>query len=204
MKLFNFTIIKLTIYLIIGILIGYFITIPISLIFYILGVGLFIFSLSYFISKKQFIPTIWFGVMAYTLTIVIGTFIVNIHNQKNHSTHYSNNINLEHDSINNITFRIREVLKPSYYSNKYIIDILETNDQTTSGKLILNTPKDSIINLKVDDIFITKSVFQEINAPLNPGQFNYKNYLQKQYIYHQLYVSKKELLKINSNSRSIF
>ena len=204
MKLFNFTIIKLTICLIIGIIIGYFINIPLSLIFYILGVGLLIFSVNFFIAKKQFISTVWFGVMAYTLTIIIGVFIVNIHNQKNHSTHYSNNINLEHDSINNITFRIREVIKPSYYSNKYIIDILETNGQTTSGKLILNTPKDSINNLKVDDIFITKSVFQEINPCLNPGQFNYKNYLQKQYIYHQLYVSKKELLKINSNSRTIF
>ena len=90
MKLFNFTIIKLTICLIIGIIIGYFINIPLSLIFYILGVGLLIFSVNFFIAKKQFIPTVWFGVMAYTLTIIIGVFIVNIHNQKNHSTHYCN------------------------------------------------------------------------------------------------------------------
>ena len=204
MKLFNFTIIKLTICLIIGIIIGYFITMPLSLIFYVLGFGLLLLSVSFFIAKKQFIPTIWFGVIAYSSTIIIGTFIVNIHNQKNHSTHYSNNINLEHDSINNITFRIREVLKPSYYSNKYIIDILETNGQITSGKLILNTPKDSENDLKVDDIFITKSVFQAINPPLNPGQFNYKNYLKKQYIYHQLFISKRELLKLNSNNRTIF
>ena len=111
MKLFNFTIIKLTICLIIGIITGYFINIPLHLIFYVLGIGLLIFSINFFIAKRQFIPTIWFGVMTYTVTIIIGIFIVNIQNQKNHSTHYSNNINLEHDSINHITFRIKEVLK---------------------------------------------------------------------------------------------
>jgi competence protein ComEC len=204
MKLFNFTIIKLTICLIIGILIGYYTTIQLNLILYVLGAGFLIFSISYFISRTQFIPTIWFGIMVYSFTVFMGVFIVNIHNQKNRPTHYTNNINLEHDSINVITFRIREVLKPSYYYNKYIVDILETNGRSVTGKLVLNTPKDSLNSLKVDDVYITKSVFQEIYPPLNPGQFNYKAYLEKQYIYHQLNISKKELLKIKSNMSTVF
>lgn len=204
MKLFNFTIIKLTICLIAGIIIGYFFNVSLKFNTYALVFLFIILTIHYLIAKNRFIKTIWFGLIAYTITIFIGVFAVNIHNQRNRSTHYTNNINIENDSINKIVFRIREVIKPSKYSDKYIVDVLETNGLKVSGKLILNIPKDATNNFKVDHVFLTKSVFQEIKPPLNPGQFDYKAYLKKQDIYHQLYISKQELLKISSSTNTIF
>jgi len=205
MKLLNFTIIKLTFCLIIGIVIGYFISVNLTSLIYInitllstLGIGLFI-------VKSQSRPSAWFGILIFITTVSIGALTVNIKTQWNFKNHYSKQEIITIDTNYTINFRIREVLKPSLYHNKYIIDILGLNTKKVSGKSLLNVQKDSTkANLKVDDILITNSNFKELNAPLNPHQFNYKNYLQKKYIYHQLTTTNHELLKTSSKKNTLF
>lgn len=205
MKLLNFNIIKLSVCLIIGILIGYFYKTPTISLLYILGVLLLLFTISYFVAKQQFIRTIWFGMIGYAIMICIGTLNVNIHNPVNNSTHYLNLINQKNDSTKIITLRIREVLKSSVYDDKYIVDLIKVNNLKVSGKSILNIKKDSLNNtLKVDNVFIIKTSFRNVNPPLNPGQFNYKNYLEKQYIYHQLFVTKEMLFNLKTSHQTVF
>ena len=205
MKLLNFNIIKLSVCLIIGILIGYFYDTPTISLLYILGVLLLLFTISYFVAKNQFIKTIWFGMIGYTIMICIGILNVSIHNPLNNSTHYSNLINQKNDSTKFITLKIREVLKSSIYDDKYIVDLIKINNLQVSGKSILNIKKDSLNNnLKVDDVFIIKTSLRDVNPPLNPGQFNYKNYLEKQYIYHQLFVTKEMLFDLKMSHQTVF
>jgi len=205
MKLLNFNIIKLSVCLIIGILIGYFYNTPTISLLYILGVLLLLFTISYFVAKNQFIKTIWFGMIGYTIMICIGILNVSIHNPLNNSTHYSNLINQKNDSTKLITLKIREVLKSSIYDDKYIVDLIKINDLQVSGKSILNIKKDSLNNtLKVDDVYIIKTTLRDVNPPLNPGQFNYKNYLEKQYIYHQLFVTKEMLFDLKKSHQTVF
>lgn len=204
MKLYNFPFVKLTICLIAGIITGYFYAIPFESTSYILGFLLIILSISFFIARQQFVKTIWFGILAFMTTISIGLWSVSIHNPKNHTNHYSHFISTERDTLRTITFRVREVLKPNTYYNTYIVDILKTDKHDVSGKSILNIPKDTTQNtLTVDDIYVTKTLFKTIKPPLNPGQFNYKNYLKKKYIYHQLFASKNQLLKVQSNQHTL-
>ncbi len=204
MKLLNFTLIKLSICLVIGILIGYIYNFSLTLLFYILVCLLLFFITSYIFSKNKFTHTIWFGIIGYAVMICIGILNVSIHNQKNNPTHYLNIIDQNKDSTKIITLRIREVLKPSKYHDKYVVNILNIDNIIASGKSILNIPKDSITNnLKVDEVLVIKTNFREVNAPLNPGQFNYKNYLEKQYIYNQLFITKESLLNIKNDHQTV-
>src|SRR5690606_15010903 len=128
--------------------------------------------------KNQLKKTIWFGLVAAFTTIVIGIFVVNIHNQKLFKNHYSNEIDVEIEAT--ILVRIREVLKPNVYYDKYIVDVLKVDDAQVSGKLLLNVQKDSLQNtIRVDDILISKTSIQNVNPSLNPHQFDYKAYLEK-------------------------
>ncbi len=206
MQLMNFTIIKLTICLVIGIVIGYLFNVPLSLSLCIttsLLVPLFVF---YFIAKKRFIKTRWFGLFSFLMMISIGVLTVSFHNEKNFSNHYTNQISIENNTLKTITFRIRDVLKTGKFHNKYVIEILEIDDTKVTGKSLLNIQRDSLASsvLKVDDIFISKIIFKSITPPLNPHQFNYKTYLEKKYIYHQLFISNRSLLKVSSNTHSLF
>jgi competence protein ComEC len=205
MKLLNFTIIKLTICLVIGILIGYFYNIPLHFILYVLSSLIIVLTTSYFFSKKQFIKTIWFGLFAFLTMCFIGVLTAQLHNKKNYSNHYSKFISSQNDSIKTITFRIRDVLKPSQFYDKYIIDVLKEDEIYVSGKSILNVEKDSLKKaLSVDDVFITKTIFRDVIPPLNPSQFNYKNYLEKQYIYHQLFIENNALFEVKTDQQTLF
>jgi competence protein ComEC len=205
MKLLNFTIIKLTCCLIIGIAIAYFFTFLIPLTLYITASFLVLLFVAFIVARKQFTKTIWLGLSAYILMIFIGILTTNFHNQKNFLNHYTHHNSFEKGSLKTITFRIREVLKPNTYYDKYVIDILNIDNETVSGKSLLNIQKDSTLQtLKVDNILITKTVFKDLNNPLNPNQFNYKKYLEKKYIYHQISVNNQSLLKINSQQKTLF
>src|SRR5690606_30136760 len=143
--------------------------------------------LSFIIAKKQFLKTIWFGVLAFITLIFIGILTVSIHNEKNFSNHYTHFVSSENDSLKNISIRIKEVLKPNAYYDKYIVNILKMDDINVTGTILINIKKDTVQkSLKVDDIFIAKTTFEAINPSLNPNQFDYKKFLEKKYIYHQI------------------
>ncbi|WP_298554677.1 ComEC/Rec2 family competence protein [uncultured Algibacter sp.] len=205
MKLLNFTIIKLTICLILGIIIGNLITIPPSISIILTASLLLILLAFYLVAKKQFIKTIWFGLLAFLVMVSVGILTTSLHNQKNFSNHYTKAISTESDSLTKITFRIREVLKPSNYYDKYVVDVLEVDNKNTSGKTLLNIQKDTLQSLlSVDDIYICKTDFKNLTHPLNPHQFDYKSYLEKKYIYHQLSITNNALLPIESKSKTLF
>ncbi len=205
MQLFNFTIIKLTICLITGICIGYLVNVSLTVSFCITALLLLLLAASYYISKKQFIKTIWFGFFSFLIMISLGILTVNLHNQKNFSKHYSNKLLQTEDSLNTISFRIREILKSGNYYDKYIIDILKINDTEVNGKSLLNVEKDSLKStLNIDDILITRAEFKSLIPPLNPNQFDYKSYLEKQYIYHQLFIKNQFSLRANYKAHTAF
>lgn len=205
MKLLNFTIIKLTFCFILGIVIGYGFNIPLQLSLLITGIGFLLVFTFYLIDRNRFVKTIWFGISAFITMVFVGILVTNFHNEKNDSEHYSHQIQIETDSLKTITFRIREVLKSGNYYDKYIIDLLEVDNKSVIGKSLLNVEKDSLTKLlNVDAVFISKTSFKTLINPLNPNQFNYKTYLEKKYIYHQIFTSETSLYKVKSTTKTLF
>ncbi len=204
MKFLNFIIIKLTTCLVAGICLAFFIKIPLSHTIYATAFFICALFVSYIMSRQHFIKTIRFGLLAFLTTISIGALVVNLHNQKHFENHYSHYISSENDAVKTITFRVREVLKSGNYHDKYIVDVLKIEDDFVLGKLLLNVEKDTLTQrLKVDDRLIIKAAFQNINAPLNPNQFDYVKYLEKQYIYHQVFANNATLFKVSTHKHTV-
>ncbi len=205
MRALNYTLIKLSFCLIVGILIGFYI--PISLktaltLTVFLLATLFILLL---IARKQFNKTPWFGLFTYLTMIVVGILCVTLHNQKLKHTHYSRIATNSTDSLSLITFKIREILKPNAYNKKYVVDLLELNNETVTGRLLLNLSQDSLApHIKVDNVFIYKTKLFPIPEPLNPYAFNYKSYLERQYIYHQIFAKHTLLLPVPQSKSTLF
>ncbi|WP_055434938.1 ComEC/Rec2 family competence protein [Lacinutrix algicola] len=201
MRLLNFSIIKLTTCLVIGILIAFFIAIPVSIILYTTVFLLLVLTLLFFISKNKSTKTVWFGIVSFLTMICIGLLVTNFHNEKLNNSNYTNI-----DSNKKlITFRIRSTLKSGNYNDKYIIDVLKIADVSVSGKALLNVSRDSLNKvLKVDNVYVTSEGFQPIVATINPYQFNYRSYLEKQYVFKQLYVKPVRLFRVSENKHTIF
>ena len=201
MKLLNFTIIKLTVCLVIGILIGYFVTIPLTITLCAISFLILLLTLIYFISKQKRHKTVWFGITSFLIMICIGVLTTCIHNEKLDKNNYTNI-----DTKNKlITFRIRTTLKSGLYNDKYIINILKIGDASVSGKALLNVSKDSLNTvLKVDAIYATSEGFKPIVSTINPYQFNYRSYLEKQYVFKQLYVNPSRLFRVSEKKHTIY
>lgn len=205
MRLLNFIVIKLTLFIVVGILIGYFFSIPPYIIISICLFLLFILISLLTVKKRNFFESIWFGLLVFTLVTTIGVLTITLHDHKNFSNHYTKKKSVTNDSIIELQFRIREVLKPGNFYNKYVINILKINDSKASGLSLLNVSKDPANTaLKVDEIIITKTQFKELISPLNPHQFDYKDYLKKKYVYHQLFLNNKQLLKVSYKKHTLF
>ncbi|MCK8480504.1 ComEC/Rec2 family competence protein [Psychroserpens algicola] len=204
MKPLNYTIIKLTGCLSLGILLSHIFSISLKLSLYAIALAFTGFILTYLLANKQFKKTLWFGITTYMVMLCLGILTLNLHDHKNFEKHYSNHIEFNASEILTITFRIKERLKPSMYHNKYVVNIIKINETPTSGKLLLNVEKDSINpDYQTDDMLVTFSNLESIREALNPNQFDYKSYLEKQYIYHQIFTSSSYLLKLKSNQKTL-
>ena len=204
MKLFHFSIIKFTLCLILGILLAKLITISTSYSFILAVIFTAITVLLYFILKKKKRFVFIYGVSTYLTFLFFGLFLTNINEDLRDTSHFSHAIN-ETPTSKIITFRVRETLKPNAYSHRYYVNILNVNTKHVSGKALLNIKKDSIHSaLPIDAIYTTNVNLNKVKAPLNPDQFSYKNYLDKQQVHYQLYADHTTIFNLPHTSTSLF
>ncbi|MBN4048386.1 ComEC/Rec2 family competence protein, partial [Flavobacteriaceae bacterium AH-315-O20] len=94
-------------------------------------------------------------------------------------------------------------LKPNSFYKKYIGEIIWVDSVKTNGKILINIPVASKNKqLKVDDILFTNISLKKINKALNPNIFDYKAYLQKQGIYHQIRLKSDNFKKLSSKKKT--
>lgn len=205
MKALNFIVIKLTFFLITGTLVAHYFSFSLHQIVYAIVSLLILLCIALRLENRTLKKSIWFGLLAYIFMITLGVFTYNTHYPKNFSEHYSNIKTFDLSNSDNICFKIQERLKPTKYHNKYVVELLKINDQYITGNVLLNIEKSQVPKqYSVDDILLIHSVFEDINSPLNPNQFNYKVYLEKQYIYHQLYTKQEHIFELPSKKQTIF
>ena len=200
MRRLDFISIKLTFFLIIGILTGFYIQFSLSIVFSILLILLLFLGIAFKKQSRNGFP--FFGIIAGLATVVLGILLISFSNPKNNKAHYSNYLN-ENKSEWNV--KIAEILKPSAFSNRYIVNAKYLDGKEVVGKLVLSVSKDSSNPmLKVDDELILIAEAKNNGKALNPYQFNYDNFLKKKRIYHQLRISENQYIIAKNPSRTIF
>jgi competence protein ComEC len=203
MKLLNFTIIKLTIALVIGILLAHYLEFDLQLVIFTtitlsLSVGIYWYFLKSKIDKFPF-----FGLLTYLCVISIGMTAYQIQNDTLRNNHYTNKIKKNNSS--EFLLKIEERLKPDAYNDKYFASVASIKGQKTIGRLLINIRKDSLKDsFNVDDIILTSAELKAIQKPLNPHQFDYSNYLELKQVYRQLYLEHDKLLLISNNKTTIY
>ncbi|WP_165819348.1 ComEC/Rec2 family competence protein [Flagellimonas aquimarina] len=200
MHLFNFISIKLTVYLITGIIIGFYFEIgPYILFFGLLALFL---CLLWFNKKQPRDGFPFFGLITALITMLLGVCIITLSKSKDLPHHYSNK---ELSGLKQWELKVTEVLKPNKYTHRYFAKVISFENKKSIGKVVLSFPMDSLMNqLKVDDEFMVFSNVETIKPPLNPYQFEYKDYLRKQGVYHQIQTDYNLVVLKENPKRTIF
>ncbi|MGG6232292.1 ComEC/Rec2 family competence protein [Tenacibaculum sp. SDUM215027] len=184
--------------LIVGITLQFYIQIWLYGFIYLLSSLIGFLIILYFLKRTQTRKT--FSAAALLFFVFIGISATYIHNPKNYASYY------EHQLTENFTavLTIQKVLKPGNYYTKYVAKVSQVDSTKTTGYILLNIQKDSLSSpLKVGHRIFIKTPFKELIPPLNPHQFDYKQYLAKQYIYHQVFLNKQQFKQLENTSFSL-
>ncbi len=185
MKAFRFPIISITLFFATGILAGYHLFLPIDLPYLLSGIASISVITTYLVAKKQLIPKPWFGIATLLFSFSMGMLAQYLHYPPSQKLHYTHQLNTGETPV--LKTVVSERLKPNDFSQKYYFEVLSTNGQPATGKLLVTVPKDSVNKLLVpgDAYFITGNL-KPIPPALNPYQFDYSTYMEKQGVFHQV------------------
>lgn len=73
---------------------------------------------------------------------------------------------------------------------------LEKRNKPTTGKLLVAIKADSVASFSYGDLLLLPSSATEIQPPLNPGEFDYRNFLANKQIYHQIFLDAAKVQKL--------
>ncbi|WP_320815850.1 ComEC/Rec2 family competence protein [Flavobacterium sp.] len=190
MKALKFPIIPITIFLALGIVFGSYFKFDFSFILASTLISISFFTLFHFFKKGK--KSVYlFGFITYLLAFQLGIALEYFHYEKNHENHYTHLVsNNEKVFLEGI---VKNTAKPSKTKNKYIVEITTINAVPVNGKTLIYVPKESTLNLKPGMHFSVVTKLYLIKDNLNPYQFNYAKYIEKQNVFHQIYASAEEL-----------
>jgi len=183
-----------------GILLGHYF--PFDSRFALGGTLLFLISLGILYRYERDTKSVWFGLLAGSTTMALGAFIIIKAQPQQDKYHYST-LALSQQSVWRL--KIKEVLKPTAFSERYIAEIKSVDSLFATGKLILSKSlSDSLTTLSVDDELWVIAKLTAISAPLNPHQFSYRDYLEQLGVYHQMRLAPNDYHKTENPTRTIF
>ncbi len=201
MKQLKFIPLHLTFSLIIGILTAFYFSHSLRFILIYLTVCLVLLTILYFNYRNKLKPSSLFTILNFALFFFIGMLTLYIHSDTIKRDHYLNVSIFKNESI---VLKITKELKPGLFNYKFEANVLEIDNNSSQGKILLNIQKDSsFTDLKVDTKILVKATLRDVNAPKNPYQFNYKKYLEKKNIYKQLSITKSDYLLLNNDHTSL-
>lgn len=203
MKVLDFPIIRLTLCLIIGILLADRFEISIQqVLFFVILLGIILIGI-WKLERDRLVKSSIFSILTLLLFIGIGVLSHQLHNPINFKNHYLN-YSVQPASSETLVFQIKEVLKPGRFHDKYVVNLISRDEQSLMGKVLLNVSNNNDLETyAVDDIIISKDQLQPLNPALNPGQFDYKSYLEQRYIFRQIFSTPSHLRKLTSAPRTL-
>ncbi|WP_134343536.1 ComEC/Rec2 family competence protein [Flavobacterium psychrophilum] len=193
MKILKFPIVRICLWFILGIITTYYYPMSVKCAFSALGISVCVFSYFLVQSYRKFEQRKAFSVSLYLLFFVIGITTTIIHNDTFEENHYTNNLK-NFESNHSIQVTIIEKLKNTSNNDRYIAQITQIDNKTSSGKILLNLKKNPITK---DFVIGTRLKIEEQLVrnfkPNNPDQFNYGKYLETKGIYAQVFAETSQL-----------
>ena len=204
MRFINFAIVKLSVFLTLGILSAYFLPTSTLILPFLLLSFLLLFSI-WFLERKRLQKWIYFGILTYLIFFGIGFGSYQLQLPEFQDEHYSHVLSGKNTSETSLlSLKIMEVLKPDRYNHKYIAECISVNKRVTTGKVLLNIQKDSIAKeYTINDVLLISEEVIRIPKPLNPHQFDYSEYMKKLGVYYQIRSKARSILAFEKGSKTI-
>ncbi len=134
----------------------------------------------------------------FLLFLPIGYFFQSQYDRipKNHYSYFTSE-----QGTHSFSIRLTRALKKNVHNERFYGEIIRVDKIKTVGKVLISIEKDSLKSLTKNGTFILTSIPpKKLKRVLNPGGFDYANYLKRIRIYDQINLKKGEYKTFSSHA----
>ena len=141
------------------------------------------------------------GLGVFITLMGLGIVLVDFHTDLDREDHFS-----KAPEARFLMAEVVEVPQEKAKSFKLVLQVEKTGEEgdwkEASGKLLAYVQKaEDVSELEIGDLLVLPFKFNEVLAPANPGEFNYKRFLTFKDIYQQTYIKESSWLAIGKRWR---
>lgn len=187
MKLLDFPIVKITIWLTLGILAAIQTNPSLLNAIIFVGIAILLLGTTFYYSKKKVIQNGNFAIAIYFTFFQIGLLATVLQKETYQWNHYTKNEKV-FIATQKIQLVITEKLKSSAKMDRYFAEVTAINQEEASGKILLNIAKKANTNSAfVGQKLLLEEKITRLLSSKNPNQFDYSRYLEHKSVYGQIY-----------------
>lgn len=135
--------------------------------------------------------------LTFCLIFILGILYTHFFIDKNYSNHISNHLSSKWYKVKVID---QPKVKEKVVSCRVSVLNSDNKELAIQGKVQIYIVKDTLSSeIQYGDYLIIKNKLQEIKAPENQYQFNFKKFYGNQNIYHQAFLNNDQWLSLNQN-----
>lgn len=193
MKWLGYPIYRLLAVYVIGLVIGYYIDFSLKFICIAIVVA-FIFSLGFIgFSRRHVIARFFFSISVLLFFGTLGTLNMVIKNPIFQEDHFENHITAGKEQL--ITITLTNQLHPNAYNNRFYGEVSSLDHRDVKGKALILFKRSDSINYILGNQLTIYDDISKASDERNPGDFNYKEYLELIDVHGQIYVDSHQVLQ---------
>ncbi|WP_296142428.1 ComEC/Rec2 family competence protein [uncultured Flavobacterium sp.] len=203
MQILKFPLARITVWFILGLLVSFYLKPSISFAFLFLGIAFLLFTISYFLARKDFVQKVYFATATYILFVFVGVSTYAVNNESYNPNHYLHKINDSKE--HSISITLTEKLKSSAYNQRYLGVVNSYDSKISTGKILLNIQKEGLKeNPSIGSVLWVEGIIFKHQKPHNPNQFDYGKYLENKSVYGQIYTDVSKIKVGSQIDKSIW
>jgi competence protein ComEC len=189
MKVLQFPLAKITLWLIAGIWFGFYVKPNHIPVFCALAFAVLWLSIVYLQAKKQLIQNVYFGIAVYAAAFCIGLTTLVVHSGNFSKSSYIHQVT-DAETSHEIEVILRERPRSTAYRNRYIAHVISIDGKNCSGKIMVNLDSHDFTKiLPIGTALKINAPIVKHRQPMNPDQFDYGAYLTNKSVMAQVYAN---------------
>ncbi len=136
----------------------------------------------------------FFFVSLYSFLFLLAFEAATLYNAKTQQDHYTHYINQEEQSLM-VTIADMPVATEKFLKLNVLVDAIEEKEQWhyATGAILVYVKQPVLKPLNTGDALLLKAKLSAIATPQNPGEFDYKGFLERRNLFHTAYVTPEAL-----------
>jgi len=193
MKWLGYPIYRLLAVYIIGLIFAYYLDISLKTILYVLTTSFIAIVVLIKFSKRNSIIRFFFSCSVLFFFGTLGSLNLSNKNPVFQEDHFSNHVIEGQEQL--ISIKLIDQLHPNAYNERFYAQVNRLDGYEVFGKALILFKKSDSITYKVGHQLTIYNHISEASGERNPGDFNYKEYLELIDVYGQIYVDEHKILK---------